>query len=154
MDKLSLDQPLSDPILQQYLRLRAQLKDLEKISLQRKVLKPATKSDLQLHVFCDASTTAYAAVVFIRQETDNFIETKMLTAKTRVAPIKSVCVPRLELCAALLGAKLVEAVTNAISDERFPTPKVFAWSDSTVTIAWLQDYPRKWKTFVANRVTE
>ena len=154
MDKLSWDQPLSDPILQQYLRLRAQLKDLEKISLQRKVLKPATKSDLQLHVFCDHSTTAYAAVVFIRQETDNFIETKMLTAKTRVAPIKSVCVPRLEICAALLRAKLVEAVTNAISDERFPTPKVFAWSDSTVTIAWLQDYPRKWKTFVANRVAK
>ena len=154
MDKLSWDQPLLDPILQQYLRLRAQLKDLEKISPQRKVLKPATKSDLQLHVFCDASTTAYAAVVFIRQETDNFIETKMLTAKTRVAPIKSVSEPRLELCAALLGAKLVEAVTNAISDERFPTPKVFAWSDSTVTIAWLQDYPRKWKTFVANRVAK
>ena len=154
MDKLSWDQPLSDPILQQYLRLRAQLKDLEKISLQRKVLKPAKKSDLQLHVFCDVSTTAYAAVVFIRQETDNFIETKMLTAKTRVAPIKSVCVPRLEICAALLGAKLFEAVTNAISDERFPTPKVFAWSDSTVTIAWLQDYPRKWKTFVANRIAK
>ena len=78
----------------------------------------------------------------------------MLTAKTRVAPIISVCVPRLELCAALLEAKLVEAVTNAISDERFPTPKVFAWSDFTVTIAWLQDYPRKWKTFVANRVAK
>ena len=153
MDKLSWDQPLSDPIVQQYLRLRAQLKDLEKIKSST-VLKPATKSDLQLHVFCDASTTAYAAVVFIRQETDNFIETKMLTAKTRVAPIKSVCVPRLELCAALLGAKLVEAVTNAISNERFPTPKVFAWSDSTVTIAWLRDYQRKWKTFVANRVAK
>ena len=154
MDKLSWDQLFSDPILQQYLRLRAQLKDLEKISLQRKVLKPAKKSDLQLHVFCDAFNTAYAAVFFIRQETDNFIETKMLTAKTRVAPIKSVCVPRLEVCAALLGAKLVEAVTNAISSERFPTPKVFAWSKSTVKIAWLQDYPRKWKTFVANRVAK
>ena len=48
MDKLSWDQPLSDPILQQYLRRRAQLKDLEKSSLQCKVLKPAKKSDLQI----------------------------------------------------------------------------------------------------------
>ena len=77
----------------------------------------------------------------------------MLTAKTRVAPIKSVCVPRLEL-SALLKAKLVEAVTNAISKERFPTTMVFALSDSTVTIAWLQEYPRKWKTFVANRAAK
>ena len=45
-------------------------------------------------------------------------------------------------------------MTNAISDERFPNPKVFAWSDSTVTIAWLQGYPRKWKTFVAKRVAK
>ena len=45
-------------------------------------------------------------------------------------------------------------MTNAISDEWFPNPKDFAWSDSTVTIAWLQDYPRKWKTFVANRVAK
>ena len=154
MDKLSWDQPLLDPIQPQYLVLRAQLKNLEKISLQRKVLKTAKKSDLQLHVFCDASTTAYAAVVFIRQETDNLIETKMLTAKTKIAPFKSVCVPRLDFCAALLGAKLIEAVTNAISDERFPNPKVFVWSDSTVTIAGLKDYPRKWKTFVANRVVK
>ena len=90
MDKLSWDQSSLDPILQQYLRLRAQLKDLEKSSLQRKVLKPAKKSDLQFHVFCDASSAAYVAVGFIRQDTDNFLETKMPTAKTRHAAIKSV----------------------------------------------------------------
>ena len=45
-------------------------------------------------------------------------------------------------------------MTNAISNERFPNPRGFAWSDSAVTIAWVQDYPRKWKTFVANRVAE
>ena len=73
LDKLSWDQPLSDSILQQYLRLRAQLKDLQKISLQRKVLKPAKKSDLQLHVCCDASIVEYAAVILMRHETENFI---------------------------------------------------------------------------------
>ena len=88
MDKLSWDQLLLDPVLQQYLRLRAQLKDLEKFSLQRKFLKPAQKSDLQLHVFCEALSASHVAVVGIRQETDNFLETEMPTAKTRVAAIK------------------------------------------------------------------
>ena len=78
----------------------------------------------------------------------------MLTAKTRVAPKKSLCVPRLELCAALLGANLVEAVSSSLSDQCFPTPKVYAWTDSTVTLAWLQKFPRKSKTFAANRVAK
>ena len=79
---------------------------------------------------------------------------KLLTAKTRVAPNKSICVRRFELCAVLPGAELVEAVTNAISHDRIPTPKVFAWSDFTVEFAWLQDYPMKWKTFFAIRIAK
>ncbi|XP_075241729.1 uncharacterized protein LOC142336702 [Convolutriloba macropyga] len=138
---------------QQYSRLRVQLKELETITLPRKVasISPAS-SDIELHISCDASTTAYAAVVYIRQSFDGTVHTRMLTAKTRVAPIRSLCVPQLELCAALLGANLVEAVSSSLNDQRFPTPKVYAWTDSTVTLAWLQDFPRKWKTFVANCV--
>ena len=117
------------------------------------VILPAS-SDIELHVFCDASTTAYAAVVYIRQSFDGSFHTRMLTAKTRVAPIRSLCVPRLELCAALLGANLVEAVSSSLSDQRFPTTKVYARTDSTITLAWPRDFPGKWKTFVANRVAK
>ena len=120
---------------------------------QKGRISPAS-SDIELHVFCDASTTASTAVVYIRQSFDGSVHTRMLTAKTRVAPIRSLCVPRLELCSALLGANLVEAVSSSLSDQRFPTSKVYAWTDSTVTLGWLQDLPRKWKTFVANRVAK
>ena len=85
---------------------------------------------------------------------DDRVHTQILTAKTRVAPIKTLCVPRLELCAALLGTQLSQAVKKAINDRRFPYPKVFAWTDSQVTLAWIRDIPRKWKTFVANRVAK
>ena len=86
-----------------------------------------TIKELQLHVFCDASTTAYAAVVYMRHETSQgTTHVKMMTAKTRVAPIKCICVPRMELCAALLGWKLVEATLAAISDTRFIIPTFFA----------------------------
>ena len=155
MDRLGWDKALTKGLQQQYSRLRVQLRELETITLPRTVVSISpTLSDIELHVFCDASTTAYAAVVYIRHSFDGSVHTKMLTGKTRVAPIRSLCIPRLEICAALLGANLVEAVSSSVSDQRFPTTKVYAWTDSTVTLAWLQDFPWKWKTFVANRVAK
>ena len=155
MDQLRWDKTLSKSLQQQYSLLRVQLRELENITLPRKViLYSATSSDIELHVFCDASTTAYATVVYMQQSVDGSVHTRMLTAKTRVAPMRSFCVTQLELCAALLGANLVEAVTSSSSDQRFPTSKFYAWIDSTVTLAWHQDFPRKWKTFVANLVAK
>ena len=46
------------------------------------------------------------------------------------------------------------AGSGIIIFERFPTSKVYAWTDSTVTLAWLQEFTRKWKTFVANRAAK
>ena len=131
MDKLTWDETLSLNILEQYGRFRRQLKELEKIKLERRVFAAPFSSSLELHVFCDASTTAYAAVDYVREQMDDRVHTQMLTAKTRVAPIKTLCVPRLELCAALLGAQLSQAVKEAINDSHFPNPKVFAWNRFT-----------------------
>ena len=90
MDQLGWDEALSKGLQQQYSRLRVQLMELENITLPRKVvlISPASL-DIELHVFCDASTTAYAAVVYIRQSFDGSVHTRMLTAKTRVAPINA-----------------------------------------------------------------
>ena len=155
MDRLGWDEALSKGLQQQWSRLRVQLRELENFTLRRKVvsISPAS-SDIELHLFCDASTLAYAAVVYIRQSFDGSVQTRILTAKTRVAPIRSLCVPRLELCAALLAANLVEVISSSLSDQRYPTPNVYAWTASTVTLAWLQEFPRKWKTFVANYVAK
>ena len=60
----------------------------------------------------------------------------------------------MELCAALLGATLEEAVKEALSDLRFPELRFFAWSDSTVVFSWLAQSPEKWKTFVRNRISK
>ena len=60
-DQLGWDEALSKGLQQQYSRLRVKLRELENITLPRKVISisPAS-SDIELHVFCDASTTAYA----------------------------------------------------------------------------------------------
>ncbi|XP_075256575.1 uncharacterized protein LOC142349048 [Convolutriloba macropyga] len=153
MDRLGLDKALSKGLQQQYSRLRLQLRELKNITLPSKVVSflPASL-DIELYVFCDASTTAYAAVLCIRQSFDGSVHARMLTATTKVDPIRNLCAQWLDLCAALLGANLVEAVSSSLSDQRFPTTKVDAWTDSTLTLVWLQEFQRKWNTFVANRV--
>ena len=71
-----------------------------------------------------------------------------MTAKTRVAPIKSLSIPRLELCGATLLAKLLTSVTKALS---VPLDQVYAWSDSTIVLSWLDGSSWRFKTFVGNR---
>lgn len=100
----------------------------------------------------DASNVAYAAAIYIRVLNENGkIYTKLVTAKTKVAPIeKKLSIPRLELCGATLAAKLLNEVSQVM---RIPRHKLFAWTDSTVVLAWLRGPVSRWVTYVSNRVS-
>ena len=80
----------------------------------------------------------------------------ILTAKTRVVAIKSLCVARLKLCTALLGTNEVKALVSAPYNRRFRKPKLPGYTKlpSTLTLAWLQKISRKWNSFVANRIAK
>ncbi|XP_051864261.1 uncharacterized protein LOC127566283 [Drosophila albomicans] len=118
---------------------------LGKIRIQRWV-QFQTRVKLQYHGFCDASERAYGAAIYVRVETANKFSTHLLTAKTKVAPVKSLSVPRLELCDAVLLAELFAALLLNLPAERFQT---FFWTDSTIVLAWLNKPPCRWTTFVA-----
>ena len=74
----------------------------------------------------------------------------MVISKTKVAPIKRLTIPRLELCGAKLLTQLLHHTQQALS---VPTESVFAWTDSTIVLSWLIGNPCRFKTFVGNRVS-
>ena len=106
--------------------------------------------DLQIHGFCDASQQAIAGVVDIRSlYTDTTVSTSLVIAKTKVAPLKTVTIPKLELSSAVLLSKLLSTVHKELG---IKPCKMFAWCDSTVALGWISTSPHKLKTFVANCV--
>ena len=108
--------------------------------------------DRQLHGFSNASQVAYGGVVYLRQlHSDMSVSVSLITSKTRVAPLSSLTIPRLELCGALLLSNLLFSVTQDLS---IPMDHVYAWSDSSVVLGWLKMAPSRLMTFVANRVRE
>ena len=108
--------------------------------------------DRQLHSFCDTSTAAYGGVIYIRKlHADTSVSIALITAKTRVAPLSGLTIPRLELCGALLLSKLL---TVAAADLNIPTNHIYAWSDSSVVLGWLNKTPTKSPVFIANRVKD
>ena len=110
------------------------------------------KPTVVLHGFGDASPQAYGACVYIVTGSDGDFQSSLVMSRARVAPIKSISLPRLELLGALLCARLMDFVRTALKLDA--DVKSFYWTDSTVALAWIHGEPHKWKTFVANRVTE
>ena len=105
----------------------------------------------QVHVFCDASEHAYGAVLNVRTYVVDRNVVRLACSKNRLATAKKVTLPRLELLAALVGARLLHYFCQATYID---IPVATLWSDSTVVLGWICQNPNKWKTFVCNRVTE
>lgn len=105
---------------------------------------------VSLHLFTDASKEAYAVVVFATVEYRDKVEIHFIEAKSRIAPKEKSTIPRLELLAASVGARLINNVVVTLNNQ---SVKRFYWTDSTTVLTWIQRETR-WATFVWNRVQE
>ena len=105
---------------------------------------------IQLHCFSDASEEGYGAVSYLRMaDSQGNIACSILLGKARVAPLKMVTMPRLELTAATVAVKLHKQIKEELT---LPIHEVIFWTDSTIILQYINNSHTRFQTFVANRL--
>ncbi|GFS81739.1 integrase catalytic domain-containing protein [Trichonephila clavipes] len=105
----------------------------------------------EIHCFSDASKSAYETILYLRFVTcNNEIETSFICSKSRVAPLKSLTLPRLELTAALLSARLAKQVSSCLKFDA----NIYYWTDSLISYYWIRGDSSAFKPYIKNRVQE
>ena len=149
--KLDWDEPIPDNLQLRWQSWLQELPSLEELAIDR-CFKDKDKEAVsaQLHHFADASQEGYGAVTYLRVE-DNQGEIKcsFVMGKVRVAPMKSVTIPRMELSAAVTAVKLDKLLRAELS---LPVKESSFWTDSTCVLKYLHNQDKRFQTFVANRV--
>ncbi|GFR28152.1 integrase catalytic domain-containing protein [Trichonephila clavata] len=108
-------------------------------------------SSVDIHCFSDASKSAYGTILYLRFVTcNNKIETSFICSKSRVAPLKSLTLPRLELTAALLSARLAKQVSSCLKFNA----NIYYWTDSLISYYWICGDSSAFKPYIKNRVQE
>ena len=126
--------------------------ELNSIKFQRHLLFTGAVSEiLTLCVFSDASEEAFGASAYIRIRKDDGYQAKLIAAKSRVAPLKQLSIPRLELLAAVLAARLANTIQK---ESRIQLCDVMLFTDSAITLSWIRSQSRKYKPFVSSRIGE
>ncbi|XP_055589038.1 uncharacterized protein LOC129741339 [Uranotaenia lowii] len=152
--KIGWDEKISPELFSRWKHWLCVLKQMEKVVIPRCYF-PGYEIEylksLQLHVFVDASEQAYAAVAYFRIVEQRSVRCVLVSSKTKVAPLQLLSVPRLELLAAVLGARLKN---NIESEHSLQIRNTFLWSDSTTVLSWIRSDIRRYRPYVGHRINE
>lgn len=149
---VSWDDEIPVSIQQQWAKFVESLSFINHLSIPRRAFHDSSRDYIELHIFCDASQQAYGACAYIRTYTsDGSISVQLLVAKGRVAPLKALTIPRLELCAAFTGVNLSNKILNSVRNKNC---KCYYWSDSIIVLSWINSPTHKLQTFVKHKVTD
>ena len=148
------DDPLPDALRARWEKWKTDILQLERISIDR-CYKPKDFGDIknvQLHHFSDASNVGYGQCTYMRlTNQDDKVHCTLVMGKSRVAPLMTVTVPRLELTAALLSVKVSSFLQNELD---LVNAEQFFWTDSRVVLGYIRNETRRYHVFVANRVSQ
>ena len=149
---VSWDEPLPEDVRPRWEWWKIDLLRLKELQIPR-CFEPKTmsqKKSYELHNFADASTSGYGQCSYLRvKDEDGNVNVSLVMGKSRVAPLKITTIPRLELTAAVVSAKVGVMLQEELN---YANLKQFFWTDSKVVLGYINNDAKRFHTFVANRV--
>ncbi|XP_075150536.1 uncharacterized protein LOC142224641 [Haematobia irritans] len=148
MEKSGWDNEISSDSLRNWNYILYVLSQMNVIEIPRWTQYMPTDK-IQIHGFCDSSKGAYCACVYLRLQTStSTVFSNLFMAKRKVAPIKPVSLPKLEVNGAHLLSHLVKYISQIFDNQ---VTSVTLWSDASIVLGWLSKPPYSWETYVVNR---
>lgn len=150
--KLAWDDPIPHKYHTEWRNWLSSLPGLEDVSISRcyKSALTGTIVNTQLHVFCDGSLQGYGACAYLRlTDTHGVVSSTLILGKSRLAPIKQISIPRLELSGAVVACRLYEKIADELE---MKVDEVTFWTDSTIVLGYINNQSKRFKTFVGNRL--
>nr|XP_054775363.1 uncharacterized protein LOC129283739 [Lytechinus pictus] len=148
------DDPLSADLQARWERWKNDIVKVESLSINR-CFKPNNFGAIQrveLHHFSDASSIGYGQCTYLRLINEKGdVHCALVIGKSRVAPVKTPTIPRLELTAALLSVKASLFLKTELG---LTIDKEVFWTDSRVVLGYVKNETRRFHVFVANRVKQ
>ncbi|KFM71288.1 hypothetical protein X975_00963, partial [Stegodyphus mimosarum] len=146
------DEELPEDLRQKWIMWCSETGKLIEVTIPRYCFLGCKNEQAEVHVFCDASPSAYGTVVYFRYcENNANYRVSFIMSKSRVSPLKKLTLPRLELMAMVIGARVGNYLKSVFKDK---IGRIVFWSDSCIALYWVKGSAKRWKQFVANRVVE
>ncbi|XP_062713800.1 uncharacterized protein LOC134290641 [Aedes albopictus] len=152
--KIGWDEKIPTNLFTRWQQWLIRLRGMDEIEVPRCYFPgyhPSSYDTLQLHIFVDASSEAYAAVAYFRIVDRGTVRCALVSSKTKVVPLQPLSTPRAELLAAVLGARLRKTIVDGHSLKIHQT---HFWCDSSTVHSWITSDLRRYRQFVALRVNE
>ncbi|XP_055604494.1 uncharacterized protein LOC129752749 [Uranotaenia lowii] len=134
-----------------WLRILPQVSNVKIPRCYRIATSAGENTVVQMHTFVDASENGFAAVVYLRFQEGSTVECSLAGAKTRVAPLKFLSIPRSELQTAVIGVRLADSILASLS---IKVQRRYFWTDARDVMCWLHSDHRRYSQFVGVRISE
>ena len=149
---LEWDQELPTPVREEWIRFFQEMNYLNNVHFQRSLTPPQVIETPILCIFSDASQEAFGACAYIRwKKESSSYDIRFIAAKSRVAPLKPLTIPRLELQGAVLATRLYQSIAE---ETRLQFEKTVFFTDSNIVLSWIRSQAREFKPFISARVAE